>query len=125
MAGPNDLLTKAFIAGAAIVKNTIVKFDAAEDTVIAAAAATDQLLGVALHAAAAGERVDVQLLGIAEIKAGGAITRGDFVTSDAAAEGVALSAAATIKSGIGMALATAADGDIIPVLLSQFEAVTA
>jgi len=125
MAGLNQLLSKTFVAGGAIVKNTIVKFGAADDTVVAAAAATDQLMGVALNNAALGDRVDVQMMGIAEIKAGGVITRGDYVTSDASAEGVSLSAAATIKSSIGMALRTAADGDIIPVMLAQFEAVTA
>ncbi len=125
MAGPNVLLTKTFIAGGTIAKNVMVKFDTAADTVIAAAAATDLVMGVSEHAAVAGERIEVALVGIAEIKAGGAVTQGDFVVADSAGEAVAMAAAATIKMAAGQAMATAADGDIIPVLLNPYKAVTA
>jgi hypothetical protein len=125
MAQVNDLLTKTYKAGGTILANTIVKFDSADDTIVPAAAATDLAIGVALNGAASGERVDVQMLGIVEVKAGGAITRGDFIVSDASAEAVALAAAATIKVAVGRALATAADGDIFHMLLTPFEAVTA
>ncbi len=125
MAGPNDLLTKTFVAGGTIVANTILKFDSADDTVVPAAGATDLAMGVALNAAASGERVDVQLAGIAEVKAGGTVARGDFVVSDGSAEAVAMAAAATIKMALGQAMASAVDGDIFPVLVSPYKAVTA
>lgn len=31
MAGPNEILTKAFIAGGTLAKNTLVKFDSVDD----------------------------------------------------------------------------------------------
>ncbi len=126
MAGPNNVLTKSFTAGAAIAKNTIVKFDSSDDKVIVATGATDLPIGVALEAAAAdGDRIDVCLMGIAEVKAAGAITRGDYVVTAAGGEAVALSAAATLKKAAGRAMAGVADNDIFPMLVTHFEAVTA
>ncbi len=120
----NKGLTKAFNAGGAIASYTIVKFGADDDTVVAAAAATDSLIGaVALVAppgsnAATGDRVDVQLEGIADIKAGGNITRGGLVTSDASGQVVAAAPGAGVNNRIiGTALASAVSGDIIPVLI--------
>lgn len=121
----NRDLVKAFTAGGAIVSNTLVKFGGDDDTVVAAAAATDSVLGaVGLVAppgsnAATGDRVDVLLAGIADIKAGGAITRGGLVTSNASGQVIAATAAAGSNVRVvGTALASAASGDIIPVLLS-------
>lgn len=118
-------MTKQFVAGGAITAGAIVMFGADDDTVVVATAATDLLMGVALHPAASGERVDVQLTGVAKVKSGGSITRGGAVTSGAAGVGVALSAASTIKSSIGTAMASASSGDLFPVLLGPTWAVTA
>lgn len=120
----NKGLTKAFKAGGAIVSYTLVKFGADDNTVVAAAAATDSVLGaVALVAppgsnAATGDYVDVQLEGIADIKAGGNITRGGLVMSDASGYVVAATAAggSNVRT-VGVALASAVSGDIIPVLI--------
>jgi len=116
---------KNFKAGAAINKNTIVMFDSDDDTVIHATGATDRPIGVALAAAASGARLDVALQGVAEVKLGGTIARGGDVTSGAAGVGVDLSAAATIKSSIGRAMAGGDSGDVIPVLINVWSAVTA
>ena len=62
-----NTLSKSFTAGGAITKNAIVMFGADDNTVVVATAATDKLLGVALAAAASGERVEVQLQGVAEV----------------------------------------------------------
>ncbi len=121
----NKGLTKGFNAGGAIVSYTLVKFGADDNTVVAAAAATDSILGaVALVAppgsnAASGDRVDVQLEGIADIKAGGNVTRGDLLTSDASGFVVAAAPGAGVNNRIiGTALASAVANDIIPVLLT-------
>jgi len=119
------LQTKNFIAGAAIDKNKIVMFGSDDDSVIHATAATDRPVGVSLAAAASGARVDVALQGVAEVKLGGTIARGGDVTSGAAGVGVDLVAAATIKSSIGRAMAGGDSGDIIPVNLNLWSAVTA
>ena len=113
-----------YVAGGAISKNTLVKFSA-DDTVVNATGATDLIIGVALNDAASGERVEVQVGGIAEVKAAGAISRGAFVTATTAGEAVALSAAATIKSGIGRAMLDVSDNDVFPMLITHFQAVTA
>ncbi len=59
------------------------------------------------------------LLGISRVKAGGNITRGDLLTSDANGKAVAIGAVAgTNYNSIGRALASGVADDIIPVLLS-------
>lgn len=124
MAGPNNLLTKTFTAGAAIAKNTIVKFDSSDDQVVVATANTDLPVGIALEAAAAsGDRLDVAVAGIAEIKAAGAISRGDYVVATAAGEGVAGTAATAKQQAIGYAMNDVADNDIFPCMIarSQFD----
>lgn len=118
-------MIKAFVAGGTITKNSILMFGADDDTLVVGTAATDKLVGVAMHDALVTERVEVMLDGVAEIKLGGTVTRGDDVTSGAAGVGVSLSAAATIKSSIGKAMASGVTGDIIPVLLGPWSAVTA
>lgn len=121
----HTLLSKSFLAGGTITKGAIVMFGSDDNTVVVGTAATDLLIGVALHNALSGERIEVQLMGVAEIKLGGTVARGGDVTSGAAGVGVALSAAATIKSSIGKAMASGVTGDIIPVQLGAWSAVTA
>jgi hypothetical protein len=112
----NQLLTKAFVAEAAIAAYSIVKFGAGDDAVLAGAAATDALIGVVEHIAPAiGERCDVTMAGIAEVKLGGTVVRGDDVTAGAAGVGVA---GASTNRAIGYALASGVIGDVIPVLLA-------
>ena len=124
MAGPNEGLVKAFVAGAAIAKNTIVKFDSLDDKVIVATSNTDLPIGIALEAAAAdGDRIDVALGGIAELKAAGAITRGDYVVATTGGEAKAGTAVTAKQQAIGIAMLGVADNDIFPCLIarSQFD----
>lgn len=118
----NVILEKNFLAGAAIAAGLIVKHGAADDTVVPAAAATDLLIGVASRDfdAASGERIDVMTHGIAAVKLGGAVTRGQPVTSDANGKGVAAAPAAGANARvIGIALASGVLNDVVDVLLSQ------
>lgn len=118
----NSLLEKNFVAGAAIVGNTIVKHGAADDTFITAAAATDLLIGVAARDfdAALGERIDILVQGIAPVKLGGAVTRGSPVTSNATGLGVAAAPAAGANVRIiGFAMQSGVANDVIDVLLAQ------
>ncbi|HMN55647.1 MAG TPA: DUF2190 domain-containing protein [Ottowia sp.] len=116
----NPLLTKSFVAEAAINTYRIVKFGTTDDAVIQGAAAADALIGVVESVAPAlGERCDVVLAGIAEVKLGGGVTRGGLVTSDGTGQGVAAAPAAGANNGvIGRALMSGVSGDVIPVLLS-------
>jgi len=121
----NKIFTKPFNAGGAIVSNSFVKFGADDDTVVQAAASTDSIMGAVNmvakpgSAAASGDRLDVELYGIVDIKLGGAVTRGGFVTSDANGLGVAAAPGAGTNARIGgIAQASGVAGDIIPVLLT-------
>ena len=116
----NPLMFKAFTAGAAISAFRIVRFSAA-DTVVQAAAATENMFGVNSDLAVAnGERCEVMTDGIAWVEAGAAIGIGLFVTADSVGRGVAAAPAAGVNNRIiGIALdAASAAGDQIRVLLS-------
>jgi hypothetical protein len=99
---------------------TIAKFGADDDTLSAATASTEDLVGVFQHTtSAANEEVRVMLSGISRVVLGGTVTRGGWITSDANAKGVAAApGAGTNASVIGRALASGVAGDIIPVLLA-------
>lgn len=117
----NQLMTKSFVAGAAITAFSIVKFGADDNSVVLGAAAADALIGINDNAfdAAVGERVDIVTHGIAELKLGGSVTRGGPITSNAAGLGVAPApAAGTNNRIIGFALASGVSGDVIPVQLA-------
>ncbi len=124
----NSALIKSFKGGAAILPYTIVKFGAAEDTVInSTATVTDVLVGVAgpLGLTATdisnGALVDVALTGIAEVVLGGTVTRGARLTSNATGQGLNAAPAAGVNNPvIGIALQSGVLNQIIPVLLSQF-----
>lgn len=63
---------------------------------------------------AAGKSCTVGHLGIAKVKAGGAITAGAVVASDGTGKAVA---AGSGKGGAGIAMETAAENDLVRVLL--------
>lgn len=111
-------MSHAFLAGGTIAKNTIVMFGADDDTVVVGTAQTDVVIGVALHAATVGQRVDVQLKGVSEVKLGGTVARGDAIASGAAGVGVLLVVTtASIRTAIGRAMASGVSGDVVPVIL--------
>ncbi len=116
----NQLLTKAFLAEAAIGAFRIVKFGSTDEYVVQGAAATDGVFGVVEHIAPAlGERCDVTMVGIAEVKLGGTVARGGPVTSDATGQGVAAAPAAGANNRIiGFAQMSGVSGDVIPVQLA-------
>jgi len=119
------LLRKTFKASGAIPEGSLVKFVTDDDTVVICTGATDKIVGVASHVAADGERIEVDLVGVTYVVLGGSVARGDDVTADANGAGVALSAAATIKSSVGRAMASGAAADLCPVLVNLWSAVTA
>jgi hypothetical protein len=115
-------LTKTFIAGAAITKRRIVKFDTVDGQVIMAAAAADSLVGVSDMSADAtsGSRVEVRLTNVAEVEVGGTIARGALVTSDATGRAIAAAPAAGVNvRTLGIALGSYVVGDIGDFYLSQ------
>lgn len=114
-----DGLAKAFTAGGAIAARTIVKPHSVAGEVVAAAAATDKVIGISTEvAAASGDRVDVFVSGIAEVVYGGNVSAGDLVTADSSGYAVTAAPAATVNNRIvGTALVTGVSGDIGAVLI--------
>lgn len=116
----NQYPIKNYIAGAAINRYLIVKFDADDDTVVPAAGPTDALIGISNQTdAGSGEGVDVTHGNLHQVRLGGAVTRGDLITADATGKGVAAAPAAGVNNAvIGRALASGVADDIIPVTVS-------
>ncbi len=111
---------KNYVAGADIDRYLIVKFGADDSTVVPGAAATDALIGISGQTdVVSGDGVDIAHSNVHQVRAGGAVTRGDLLTSEAEGKAVAAApAAGDNASVIGRALASGVDGDIIPVLVS-------
>jgi len=121
----NQALIKSFLGSAAMLPYTVVKFGADDNTVSPATAVGDLLIGVINeigHTAADvtnGSLCSITVSGIAELKLGGTVTRGQRLTINASGQGVnAAPAAGSNNQIIGLALKSGVAGDIIPVLLS-------
>lgn len=113
----NDILVKSFQAESAIPGNRIVTLGVAAASVALASAVSETLIGVSHNLDAAdGTQADVVMAGTPMVKAGAAINKGTYVTTDANGQAIAVSAG-TDRS-IGIALEGASTGDLIPVLLS-------
>jgi len=96
-----------FVTEATVNAQRIVKFGAAGvETVLEAAAATDEMFGVSTNTAdvISGEDIDVIVAGIATVVVGAAVNAGDKLTADS--DGRAVAAAAT-NAIVGVALETA------------------
>lgn len=112
----NPGLIKTYTAGGAIAASRIVKFGADDRTVVRAAAAGDALVGVSERlAVAADERVDVIRSGLATVRYGGAVTRGDLLTADAS--GRAVTTTTANSRVIGIAEVSGVSGDLGAVLI--------
>jgi hypothetical protein len=115
----NPILTKNYIAGAAIPACSIVKFGANDTTVIPGAANTDFTIGVTTSLAAAnGDRVDVIFDGVAEVVYGGTVTRGQPLMSNATGQAITAVPGAGVRI-IGIALQSGAAGDIGSVIVDR------
>lgn len=120
----NPQIIKSFLATAAIAGNLAVKFGADDSTVAVATASTDLVigftdeLGITTDDITKGKRVDVVMAGIGEITAGGDVTRGQRLTATTGGKSIAAAPAAGVNAQVSaIALASAADGDIIPALI--------
>ena len=109
-----------YTADGATNPSRIAKFSTADGHVAQAAANTDALIGVFDELAHAdGERCDVIRAGSTLVQYGGAVTRVDWLTSDANGKAVkAAPAAGSNASVIGRAEVSGVDGDIVPIVLA-------
>ena len=123
MGRTTGLLQKGYTATTAIPKRTLVKWGAADGTVVPAVAATDFVIGVSSDVdTAIGERCSVAMVGnIEDVIFGGNVTRGDPLV--AAAGGKAVVAAPAAGSNvrcIGYAEVSGVNNDIGTVIISPF-----
>jgi hypothetical protein len=102
----------------------LVKPGANDYEVVPAVAATDLIIGVCIQpdaagAPAVGDRVDVMWDGIADVKIGGTVTRGNEITANGTGQGVAAApGAGTNNRIVGVALQSGVANDVIEVILS-------
>lgn len=96
------LLTKNYLAGAAISPYRIVAHGASDTYALQAGASSDELMGISVSvgAAALDERIDVTKSGVAELEFGAAVVRGEPVTSDANGRGVKATPAASVQTSV-------------------------
>jgi len=122
MMGATTGLEKSVKCTAAIATAfTIAKFGADYDTLSLATAVGDDLIGIFQHVTTlAADEVRVRLEGISELKIGGDVTRGDWLTVDSSGRGVTAAPTTGVNNSvIGRALANGVLNDIIPCHLRQ------
>lgn len=90
-------ITSLLKATAAITKGTFVRLTG--DLEVQPAVLDSDPIGVALKDASNGEKASVCLHGVCKVKAGGAITRGKAVKSDASGRAIELSDQAVAEGG--------------------------
>jgi hypothetical protein len=109
---------KTYTAEATLGPCLFVKPGAADYGALPGAGATDKIFGISVPnvSAASGDPVDVIHEGIADLKLGGTVTRGDLLVSDASGQGVTAAPTAGNNARYGaVALVSGVSGDIIPV----------
>lgn len=113
---PNPGMFKTLVASVACAAYSILAHADADGEVKPAGASTDALFGVSQQlGAAAGERIDVCLGGLPEVRIGGVVEIGDPLTADDQGRAVRAAPAAGAHGRIiGFALMDAVEGDIVP-----------
>ena len=115
----NDLLTKAFTAGATINPRRFVKIGASDGLVIEAVDAAAAIIGVSPDKTTLiTERIDVQIMGIAKLRVDGTPARGTMLIATAAGKGAVLGSGTANQYVGGILINTAADEDICDVILT-------
>lgn len=106
--------TKGYTAEAAIGAHRIVKHGTADGQAVQGAADTDALMGISTELPSdEGETVDVVKTGLADVEYGGAVTRGDPLTSDSVGRAVKAAPAAGENANlVGYAEVSGVLGDI-------------
>lgn len=123
MGRTTGLLQKGYTATTAILARTLVKFGAADGTVVPATAATDIVIGVQSEIdCAVGERASVAMIGnIEEVIYGGTVARGDPLVAGAGGKAFAAApgAGANVRC-VGHAEVSGVANDIGTVIIAPF-----
>lgn len=112
----NESSVRAFPCAVALGEGVSVKF--ASGLIVAATAATDKIIGVTDVANDAGQQANVRLRsgsGTANLRAGGTIAVGDYVTATTAGEHIATTTAG--NEIVGLAIESAVDDGFFEAIL--------
>lgn len=114
---PNPTFIKSFRSQADVAAHLICKNGTADYAAIPAAASTDSLIGVSTEIdVTSGDPVDIITDGIAWVKLGGTVVRGDYITSDSTGKGVKANPGTGVSAEyIGKTLQSGASGDLVEV----------
>lgn len=115
-------MERSFVCGATTLAAKMYYFvkQHTDGTLIIAAAATDKIVGVLQNKPAVGAAAVVRFGGTTKVIAGGTITVGAWVTSDASGKAVATTTAGDVVMGKYLGAASAASGDIIEIQMHSF-----
>ena len=105
-----------FQAGAAIVRQRLVALGTEDGVVVQAGGSAEALFGISDRPAIAGGVVDVCVCGVVAVEYGGAVSRGDLLTSDAngkAVEADSVAAASGSETQFAVASGAPANADIV------------
>lgn len=106
---------KSFIAAIDIPRNSLVKFSDEDNKITLATSGTDLIIGATLEKdVKAGEIVDVILIGFAEVKFGGVVSRGEAFTAGAGGKAVKATDGNIVA---GYVLKTVSADEIAPAVL--------
>ena len=118
-------------SGGAITKGDFVKLSDAQDFMVVAAGANEDVLGVAMKAASgSGEYIPVCVFGVVKMEAGGTVTAGNAVASNSEGLPVDVADQAVDEGGTakytiyynhvaGIALQSGVDGDYVLIFVGR------
>jgi hypothetical protein len=115
--GANLAIIVPYTSGGALTPGQVVKFDATDGVVVQSDAETDLHIGIYVgdDSALTDDIVPICVLGICKALAGASITRGAKLTGETTTGRV--DTAAANEQIIGIALANAADGELVQILV--------
>jgi len=116
----NPLLVRTYRCASNFLAYTLIGQGTTGGTVIQSVSAARDFIGVVTPEGGSNNYVPVQHIGIAKVRAGAAVTAGNWITSDSAGEGIPITlaaAAANVRQVCGIALTSAADGEIFEMLI--------
>ena len=111
---------KNYVSSTSIPQHSIVKAHASNGTVQKATAATDKIFGVSAEiSTTSGQRVDVLVSGIVEVRFGAAAKLGDLLTSDTKGKAIPTSTTGNIIIGVALQDAEADEIGLINIAVSK------